>query len=82
MQKDIIPNNVKIELYNSFYEDDNSWLDINKSDIKKVNFINTITKRFSKNPTNSPKGLIGLVTEIQKQYNNYLRIKKLERICK
>ena len=74
MQQDIIPDDVKIEIYNSFcgivYN-----MDITREDYQKINFINnTIEERFCFIKSWQP-----VADEVNKVY---LRIKKLERICK
>jgi len=81
MQIDIIPDNVKIDLYNNYLlaDGDNDVFYISRPDIEKINYINKYWITWS-NIINRKKRV--LFCEIEKQYKKYLRIKKLERLIK
>ena len=73
MQIDIIPDNVKIEIYNSFCRNV-FGMNIHYENYQKINFINNVIKK--------KITLKIIIEEVDKQYKKYLRINKLERIIK
>jgi len=77
----IIPDRVKIDLYNNnlLKDGDDDIFYSSRPDIEKINYINSYWLRWINiiKRTKQP-----LFCEIEKQYKKYLRIKKLERICK